>query len=139
VEKTKLGVSACFVSAVAYLFGLFSNYVAVGLIVGYILLKEEDLQLRKNALRVLALMLLFSLIGLVIYLIPDIMGLITQALEIVGIHLYFSKLNSLSGLLDSVVDLVEKAVFIGLAVLSLANKNFKLPVVDAIINKFLHE
>mgnify|MGYP006974627764 CR=1 FL=1 len=44
MEKTKLGISVSLMAAAVYLLGLLSGYTVTILLVGYILLKEEDMQ-----------------------------------------------------------------------------------------------
>ena len=137
MQKTKLGISACLVAAAAYFLGLYSGYIITGLLVGYILLKEEDLWLRRNALRVIVLMLMFSLLGTAIYLIPNLLSLVTELLQVFNVHFTFSVIHNLFNLLSSVIDLVQRFIFISLGILALLKRNVRVPVVDAIINKYI--
>ena len=86
MQKTKLGISVTLMVAALYFLGLYGGYIITGILVGYILLKEDDQGLKKEAVRVLLLMILFSLAGTALNLIPNIFSIFTSLLEIIDVH-----------------------------------------------------
>ncbi len=137
MQKTKLGISAALMVALTYFLGLYGGYVITGILVGYILLKEEDLDLKKQAVRVLSLMVLFSLAGTAINLIPNILSLFTNLLEIVKVYFYFSFFHEVFNFLGSVLSLLKTVVFVALGLCAVFRKDVKIPVVDPLIDKYM--
>ena len=60
MQKTRLGISVGMLGATIYLSGLFGGYVAILLLAGYSLLFEENIWLKKSAVKAVALLLFFS-------------------------------------------------------------------------------
>lgn len=137
MQKTKLGISATFMVALTYFLGLYGGYVITGVLVGYILLAEEDLRLKKQALGVLALMLVFSLVSTVLALTPNILSLLTDLLELVNVHYYFSFFHRVYDFFASVLSLLKTALFVVLGVLAVFGKDVKPPVIGKIIDKYM--
>lgn len=79
MQKTKIGVSVGLLGAAIYFMGLFSGYLTVVLLIGYVLLFEENEWLRKSAVKAVALMVVFSLAAAVMNLIPNVIGEIGRA------------------------------------------------------------
>ncbi len=138
MQKTKLGISAALMSALTYFLGLYGGYVIAGVLVGYILLKEEDADLKKQAVRVISLMVLFSLASTAINLIPNIFSLITSLLELVSVHFYFSFFHRVFDFLGSVLSLLRTVVFVALGLCAVFRKDVKVPVVDPLIEKYMN-
>ena len=137
MQKTKLGISAALIVALTYFLGLYGGYVIAGVLVGYILLKEEDADLKKQAVRVISLMVLFSLAGTAINLIPNIFSLITSLLELINVHFYFSFFHRVFDFLGSVLSLLRTVAFVGLGLCAVFGKDVKIPVIDRIIDKYM--
>ncbi len=137
MEKTKLGISVSLLLGILYLFGIFGGYIITGIAVGYVLLREENAWLKKQSVRVIALMLLFSLLGAAIDLIPDILGVFTKLLEVFSVFYYFSFFRSVFGVLGAVLAVLRTVCFAGLGVLAVFGKTVKLPIVDPIVDKYM--
>ena len=138
MQKTKLGISAAFMVALTYFLGLYGGYVITGILVGYILLAEEDMRLKKQALSVLALMLLFSLVSTLLNLTPNLLSLLTDLLELVDVHYYFSFFHRVYEFLGSVLSLMKTVLFVVLGMLAVFGKDVKIPVVGALIDKYMN-
>ena len=52
MEKSKLGIPVTLVAAAAWLFGLYNGYLLTAILVGYVLLAEESVWLKKTCLKV---------------------------------------------------------------------------------------
>ena len=135
MEKTKLNLSVAMAAAAAWLLGLYGGYVILGIFVGYVLLKEDSQCLKKACLRVLILMLTFSVANTAINLIPNLLELLYSFLRIFNVSIYLDFVHKIFNLLSNILSLVRTVVFIAMAILAALNKNFKLPVVDSFIEK----
>lgn len=137
MEKSKLGISIGIVAALAYFMGIFSGYTVLVLLVGYVLLKEENAWLKKQSVQALLLLVAFSLLSVAVNLIPNLLGLLYDALDIVGVHLYLSVIENLFGLVASALSLVRTVVFVLLGIAALLGKDIKIPGVDGLLSKHI--
>ena len=135
MEKTKLNLPVAFVAAAAWLLGLYGGYVITGILIGYVLLKEDSQLLKKNCLRVLILMLTFSVASTVINLLPNLLELFYSFLRIFNVNIYLDFIHQIFNLFYSVVSLIKTILFILLGVVAALNKDFKIPVLDPFIEK----
>lgn len=138
MQKTKLGISVTLAAAALYFLGLYGGYVITGIFVGYILLKEEDMGLKKEAVRVALLMVLFSLVGTALNLLPSIFSIFTNLLEIINVHVYFTFFHRVFDVLTSILSLLKTVAFVLLGLAAVFGKSTKLPVIDPIIEKYMN-
>lgn len=130
MEKTKLGLSTGIVAAVAFLMFLFGGYTTGLLVLGYVLICEEDRWLKATALKALLLAVAFSVVNFVIGLLPELISILSSLLEIFGGHLYISFISNVANFFGNVVSLLRWVAFAGLAVLALKNKSVPVKFVD---------
>ena len=71
MQKSKLGLPASIAAAIMYMTGLFGGYVAALLAAGFILLVEDENFIRRAAVKTLIILFAFSVLNVLIYLIPD--------------------------------------------------------------------
>ena len=135
MEKTKLNLPVAIVAAAAWLLGLYGGYVITGILIGYVLLKEDSQWLKKNCLRVLILMLTFSVGLTVINLLPSLLELLYSFLRIFKVSIYLNFIQEIFNLVSTVVSLVKTVLFILLGIAAALNKDFKIPVLDPFIEK----
>ena len=135
MEKTKLGISVALTAVVVTLLGYYGGDVIGGIAIGYVLLQEQNEWLKKHALRVLALMLSFSVASTLLWLIPDVLNLFYSFMELFNVHIYINVVNSCFNFLGNVLSLLKTVVFVLLAYSAFTQKEFKVPVVDKLIEK----
>ena len=135
MEKAKLGIAYYVLAAIVCLLGYYGGYVITGIFTIAVLFTEENPWLKKYCVKTLLLMLVFSLLYTVLGLIPDILGIVYSGAGIVGFNLYFGAVESVFSMLRQIVDLGEMVLFILMAIFALAKKNFKLPVIEKLVNK----
>ncbi len=137
MQKTKLGISVGLLGAAIYFMGLFSGYLPVIILAGYVLLCEENGWLRKNAVKAVCIMALFSLLSVVLNLVPNTITFIDDFLEI--FHGYFraGTLTKLFFVIVSALDIVEKLLMIVLGVKALTQGTITIPFVDNFIDKYM--
>ncbi len=135
MEKTKLNLSVAIVAAAAWLLGLYGGYIIMGILVGYVLLKEDSQSLKKACLRALILMLTFSVATTAINLIPNLLELLYSVLRVFNVNIYLDFVHKIFNLLSNVLSLVRTIVFIVMGILAALGKDFKVPVLDPFIEK----
>ena len=145
MEKTKLGVSVFLLAALCCFLGLFAGYVLTGVLVGYILLREEHIWLRRFSATILSLMVVFSLAFFALDLLPNLITLFTtELLGAVGIgipHVLYNIVNVVTGFfgwLGSILNLCKSALFVVLGILTLCGKPFQIPVISKIVAKHIN-
>lgn len=139
MEKTKLGISTTLLAAVVCLLGYYAGYVITAIAVGYILLKEENEWLKKMSVKVIALMLVFSILPTLIHLIPNIISLVESLCYLFTEEYFEFNYSGIFNFLSSVVDLLKKVVFLLLGFFALIGKNFKIPVLDDLLDKMMNK
>ncbi len=137
MQKTRLGITVGLMGAALYFSGLFGGYVITIILAGYVLLCEENAWLKKAAVKTVAIMMGFSLLGSLIYLIPNAIGVIDSVLNVFGGNLYLAFVSNIIDVLDKVLVLAEKLLFIILGLKAFNQGNISVPVVDKLINKYM--
>lgn len=135
--KTKLGVSVAMMAAAAYLIGFFNGNVALLLIVGYVLICESDEWLKKSVVKALVVGLLFTLISAVIGFIPNAISIVDDLFNIFGGSFSIGFVSRIIIFINTVLDVFEKLLMLGLALMAFDNKTIKLPLVDDLIEKHM--
>lgn len=135
--KTKLGISTAMFAAGAYLLGLFSGYLVMLLITGYVLICESDEWLKKAVVKGLVVMLTFSLISAIIGLIPNAINIVDDLFNIFGGNFSIAFLSRTVNFVNTVLSVFEKLLMLGFAFLALDGKTIKLPVIDDFMGKHM--
>lgn len=135
--KTKLGISVAMMAAGTYLLGLFSGYLALVLIAGYVLLCESDEWLKKSVVKALVITVVFSVISAVIGFIPNAISIVDDLVSIFGGNFSILFLSRIVTFINTVLSVFEKLLMLALALLAFDNKTIKLPVIDSFIEKHM--
>ena len=137
MQKTRLGISVGMLGAAIYLTGLFSGYVVAVLMAGYVLLFEENSWLKRSAVKAVSLMVFFSFITVLINLIPNAISSINYIASMFGSSFYAVFITNLVSAVTSIIDIIEKLLFIGLGVKALNQGTITAPVVDKLVSKYM--
>ena len=137
MQKTRLGISVGLLGAAIYFMGLFSGYLLAVLLAGYVLLFEENSWLRKNAVKAMSVMAVFSLLITVLNLVPFAIGFMNAVVSIFGGSFYVAFLSNLISAAVAALNIIEKLLIIGLGVKALTQGTIAVPVVDNLINKYM--
>ncbi len=135
--KTKLGISVAMLTALTYIFGLFGGYIALALLVGYILLFETEETVKKAAVKTVVIVVVFDLINAVIGLVPNGFSIISNFLNIFQLYVPFSLITRIFTFVTSVLAVVEKLIFLVLAFVAWSDKTCKIPVLDDLVDKHM--
>ena len=138
MDKTKLGISVGLMGAILYCFGLFGGAIVTVAAVAYVLICEENEWLKKTAIKVVVLMLLFPVAQMVIGVIPDLAGIVADLLNIFKVGVNLSIIYSIESLLRGLISIAEYVVFAILAVMALAQKTVTIPLLDPFIDKHMN-
>ena len=134
--KTKLGVSTGVLAALAFFAAIFGGYIPVIIVVGYILLFEEDEWLKKTAVKAIVLAILFSLIITLIGLIPDILNWLSTILSWFKLTIKYSIVNTIVSFITSTLALIRTCLFLILGFIAITKEEIKVPIVDKFVEKY---
>lgn len=137
MQKTKLGISVGLLGAALLLACLFGGYLVAVVLAGYILLFEENAWLRKTAVKGVALMFALSLISSLIGFIPNAINLIDEICALFNGNFYIAFVSNLVTLINTVLVIVEKVLFILLGIKALNQGTIKIPVIDPLVEKYM--
>lgn len=135
MQKSKLGVSVGLIGAAAFLLCLFGGYIPALLLLGYVLIAEENMWLRKTVVKAVVLMLLFSVVVGVINFVPSLLSVVNDLFGMFEESFYLPFVsNGISAIL-TLVTMLEKVVFLVFAVMALLQRTITIPGLDAFIDK----
>ncbi len=139
MQKTRLGISAALLGAVVCFSGLFSGYLLVFLLTAYILLMEENVWLKKTAVKTIAVLMVFSLLNAVLGLIPDLISVISSIFNIFNGSFSIRILSSIISAARSVLGFLETLLLLGLGFKALNQGTIKIPMIDKLVDKAFGE
>lgn len=137
MQKTKLGISVGLMGALVYFMGMYAGYLLTVLLVGYVLLFEENEWLKKAAVKALAIMVCFSLLSTVAYLLPNVISAISSILSIFGGYWYWEWMSNLANAVTNILSLLQKLLMLVLGLKALSQSDIAVPVVDKLIEKYM--
>ena len=138
MKKSHLGISVGFLAAMVYLAAYLHNYILMALLVGYILLKEENLWLRKAAVTAVCLSVGVLLVTVALNVIPYALSAISALLAIFKVSFHASTVSSIFSFLLLLVGYAEKLLYLFLGVLALSQRSLILPAVDKFVEKHMN-
>lgn len=132
MEKTKLGISMGLLGALTFLSPLFGT-TAMVFICGYVLLKEENEVLRKNAVLVLTIFAACELADFALNIIPRFNGVINLKGWQYEVAL-FGWIDAIFGMFIKIVDFARDIVLVIFAILAFFKKPVNIKAVDKLTN-----
>lgn len=137
MEKTKLGISVCLMGALVFLSG-YAGLTVIALIAGYVLLKEENVKLKKYAAYTIALYVGFTLLSMCIGAVSNVFGIInfnSWMYEVDGLSTVYSIIIEILATLSTIVSLAQKVLFGLFAVFAFLDKDIKIAPLDKFLEK----
>ncbi len=135
--KTKLGVSIALVGAAMYFLGAYSFIPAV-LLAGYVLIAEQNEWLKRQAAKMIGVVLLFGILSIAVSWLDDVVGVLN-----IIIHWfdkgasYLSIPANLTSLCQYIISLSKEIFLIVMGFMALGMKNVKLGAIDKLLDKFM--
>ena len=133
--KSKLGISVGLFGAGIYLGNLVGGILVSILLLGYVLLFEENEWLKVSVIKATVLSMLFTFLTMVVELIPRTIGTIDNLMRIFDGDFTVQLLSRVTLFLNYGIGLLEMVVFLLLAVKALNQRTMNIPVVDGMIKK----
>lgn len=133
MEKTKLGLSAGLMGTIAFLCG-YMGFTLLALVCGYILIREESQELRKNASYAIVLAVAFALLSLAISTLQSLLSTINVNSWMSESGVY-NVIRIILSTCMNIIGLAEKIVFGVLAVFCALGKSRKIAFLDKFLAK----
>lgn len=130
MEKTKLGLPVSLMAAIMCLGAWFGGYVIAIVMAGYILMVEEDKFLKGVAVKVIVLMLAFSVASVLINFIPNLIGVLESFISIFTVYFNINVIDRIFDFFSAVLSVAKTVVFILFTIASYNKKSVKIPFVD---------
>lgn len=137
MQKTRLGITVGLLGSAMFFMGLFSGYFTALLLAGYILLFEQNAWLRRSAVKAISLMVFFSLVVMLLNIIPDLCSVINNFVFIFNGSFNITVLDRFFNALVSGVNVIEKIVFMILGLKALSQGTIVIPMIDKFISKHM--
>ncbi len=135
MQKTKLGISVALMALIMCLAGMFAGYTVAIIVAGYILIAEENVWLKKTAVKVIVLMLTFTVLSAIIGFIPQVWAVFESLIGIFAEYFYVNVIHRIFEFFDSILVIVRVLAFALVSYKAIKLENVKLPFVDALLDK----
>jgi hypothetical protein len=135
MEKTKLGLSVEIMAAAVVLATFFGGYTGMILVVGYVLLAEDNAWLKKLAVKVAVLTVALSFISSAVYLLPNAVTCIDSLFRLIGLDFSIPMINQLVKAFSNILNIVESVIFLVMGYQALTHKELKIAAVDSFVEK----
>lgn len=133
MQKTKLGVKIGTLSAVVYLAAIFGGMIPLFLLVGYILLKEENDWLKRVCYKAVTIMLISSVLCKIVRLIPSALSIIASFVSLFNGVFSYGVVNSLAGIIVSIINYTTDILFLVLAFKAYKMQDLKVVKIDELM------
>lgn len=134
--KTKLGVSIALVGAAMYFLGAISFTPAV-LLAGYVLIAEENEWVKRQAAKMVGVVVLFGLLSIAVGWIDDVVGVLNIIVRWFNSDVYLSVPANLTSLCRYIISIVKELLLLLMGFKALGMKNVKLGLIDKPLDKFM--
>ncbi len=132
--KTKLGVSVGLLAAAMYFACLFSSYIPMLLIAGYVLLFEENQWLKKTVVKAFAFSIVFSILSTIVGFIPSLLNIGNDFFNIFRKTNKYMSTPEIISIINSIIALVEDVFFLLLGFLALKQQTIKIGFIDKFVD-----
>jgi len=133
MQKTKLGITIGLAGAGLYFLGLISFFPAV-LFAGYVLLYEDDEWLKKTAIKMVVVVIIFGLLGVGVDMINNIWSLFNNLIGIFGGDYIQMPLN-VANICNEIIAVTKAILMVIMGMKALTLKNVDFKAADNIISK----
>lgn len=134
--KTKLGVSIALVGAAMYFLGAFS-FIPAMLLAGYVLIAEENEWVKRQAARMIGVVLLFGLLSIAVGWIDDFVSVLNIVVRWFNDEVYLTVPASLTLLIQYFISVAKEVVLLLMGFMALGMKNIRFVFVDKLLDKFM--
>ena len=133
--RSKIGISVGALGALVYFATLFGGYTAVLLIAGYIVIAEDNVWLKRAAVKAVVTTVAFSVLVTVINLVPNLLQWINLLVNVFEGSFNYEKVNSVIYLIVNAIEICKTVLMLILGVKALEQRTVSVPFVDKFLNK----
>ena len=134
--KTKLGISIALVGAAMYFLGAIS-FVPAMLLAGYVLIVEQNEWLKRQAAKMIGVVVVFGLLSIAVGWIDDVVYMLGIIVRWFSKDTYLSVPANLTTLCQYIITLAKEVFLLMMGFMALGMKNVKLGIVDKQLDKFM--
>lgn len=134
--KTKLGISIALVGAAMYFLGAIS-FIPAMLLAGYVLIAEQNDWLRRQAAKMIGVVIVFGLLSIAVGWLDDIASVLNIIVNWFDDGVYIRIPANLTSLCQYVISLAKEIFLLVMGFMALGMKGVKLGVVDKQLDKFM--
>lgn len=134
--KTKLGVSIALVGAAMYFLGAISFTPAV-LLAGYVLIAEENEWVKRQAAKMIGVVVLFGLLSIAVGWIDDVVSVLNIIVRWFNSDVYLSVPANLTSLCRYIISIAKEVLLLVMGFRALGMKNVKIGLIDKPLDKFM--
>ena len=133
--KTKFGLSTTVYATGVFFLALFGGYTPLLIAVGYALIAEEDLWLKKTVVKAVMLQVCFSILFLLIGAVPTVLELMRDVVTLFNGNFTYAVVIRLQNIAVDVADIIRDVVFVLAAFLALKGKSLGIGFIDNFVEK----
>lgn len=137
MQRTKLGISVGLLGAAICFSGLFGGYLLTGILVGYVLLFEENIWLRKSAVKTFVLMIGFSIISAAVGLLPSVIRVVDDIFMMFGGYFEAGFATNFLAAVLTLLDMSETILLLMMGAKAITQGTISIPGIDNLINKHM--
>lgn len=134
--KTKLGISIALVGAAMHFLGAISFTPAV-LLAGYVLIAEQNEWVKRQAAKMIGVVVLFGLLSIAVGWIDDVVGVLNIIVRWFNSDVYLSVPANLTNLIRYIISIVKEVLLLVMGFRALGMKNVKIGLIDKPLDKFM--
>ena len=135
MQKTKLGISVALLGLIVVMGIYFGGLTAGVILVGYVLMFEENEWLKKTAVKAICLSVVVSLVISILNLIPGLISWVSSVLGLIGLSFSYSWISRLVNVITDALSIIRTVLFLLMGVKAFNQGVVKIPVIDDIVNK----
>ena len=137
MQKAGLGVSVGLLGSAMYLISLFSGFLPAVVLAGYVLLCEQNVWLKRCAVKAVSLLVFFSLLQAPFQLIPNTSSMVNNLIFTLSGGLGALSTATVFTTIAGSVEIIKKVIFIILGIKALKQKTIAVPVIDRLIQEHM--
>lgn len=134
MEKTKLGISVGLLGAALYFLGLLNSLPLI-ILAGYVLLFEQNVWLRKSAVKVVAILLVFNVLSSIVGVSNDIFDILNAPLSWLRISFRLSWPLNVDTIVLNILNIAKTLLLMLLGFRALSQGTFSVGIIDNVIDK----
>ena len=133
--KSRIGITVGLFGAGIYLGNLFGGMLVSILLLGYVLLFEENEWLKIATIKATVLLMSFAFAGMLIDMIPRTIEVFTSFVDIFEVDYNITMIRRITSFLSTVLNYLEVVLFLVLGVKAFNQGTVKIGFVDQMIQK----